>query len=111
MGIWKPDYFIKTLLFKLVVNSIENSAQYCNGIISIEYLLVIQLLPNLPCMLAGLHFITNDLVQLLRRELRKWDPTLALWEFIAMLGISMTSIWIDQYVECNQFYSLNCNLV
>ena len=48
---------------------------------------------NLSRTLVRLRFVLNDLFQSLRGKLGRWADTPALLEFIAMLGISQTSIW------------------
>jgi len=97
LGIQQPDRIIKKCMFKFFVDCVENSIQYWTGIIWIEVLLTIHLLLNLSCSLVRLLYVLNDLSQLLRGELGWWVHTPALLRFIAMLGISQTSIptqWI-----------------
>jgi len=55
-----------TLLFKFVVDCIENRIQYSACIFWIEDLLtILQLLLNLPCTFVSVLFVLNDLFQLL----------------------------------------------
>jgi len=110
MGIQQPDRLIRKLIFKFIVDWVENSIQYWTGIIWIEVLLTTHLLLNLSCTLVGMLFILNDLFQLHRGMFGWWAHTTALLKFITMLGISQTSIWTQKYVQYSQFYSLNQNL-
>jgi hypothetical protein len=106
-----PHCLIKTLMFKFIVECVENSAQYWNGIMWIENLLaILHLLLNLSCTLVCLLFTLNDLFQLLQGKFDCWAHSPVLLKFIAMLDISQTRIWTQYYVEYIQFYSLNQNL-
>jgi len=68
--IQQHNCFIKTLMFKFVVDCIENRIQYWACIFWIKDLLIIlQLLLNLPCTFVRVLFILNDLFQLLRYKL------------------------------------------
>jgi hypothetical protein len=93
MGIQQPDHLIKTLVLKFVVDCVENSAQDCTGIIWIEDPLAIHLLLKLFSTFVGLLFVLNDLFQLLQGQLGRLANSPAHLKFIAMLGISQTSIW------------------
>jgi len=113
MGIQQPDHLIKTLVFKFVVDCIENSIQHSTGIVWIENpVTILHLLLNLPGTFVCVLFILNDLFQLLRCKLGRWVHIPVLLEFLVMLGISETSNHWDKYIWMgyNQFYSFNQNL-
>jgi len=113
MGIKQPDCRIKTLVFKFVVDYIENSIQYWSAIIWIkDFLTILQLLLNIPWTIVCFLFILNDLFQLLWCKVGRWDNTPMLLTFIKMLGIPLTSNHSNEYIwmEYNQFYYFNQNL-
>jgi hypothetical protein len=69
LGIQQPDRLIMKLMFKLVIDCVENSIRYWTGIIWIKILLAIHLLLILACNSVGLLYVLNDLSQLLRCKL------------------------------------------
>jgi len=72
MGIQQPDHLIKTLIFKFIVDCIENTIEYWTAITWIEDLLtILHLLLNYPCAFVCFHFILNDLIQLLQCKLSR----------------------------------------
>jgi len=70
--IQQPDCFIKTLLFKIVVDCIENRIKYWAWIFSIEHLLtILHLIINPPCTFVLVVFVLNDFFKLLGCKLRR----------------------------------------
>jgi len=88
MDIQQLDHHIMTLMFRFIIDCIQNGAQSWTAIFWIEDTsTILHLDLNLPCTTVCFIFVLNNLFLLFWGKLHSWAFTQALLKYIVMLGI------------------------